>query len=134
MKKTLLSLLVLLLACAGSMAQQVLYVSPSGSASNSGTSILDPITLQNAVDTFTAGGTIYMRGGTYSFTSTIVIAEANSGTASASKNLFAYGSEVPIISFAGMAVSSSNRGIILDGSYWHFKGIIIESAGDNGML
>lgn len=134
MKKTLLSLLALLCACAGSIAQQVLYVSPSGSASNSGTSISTPTTLQNALATVTPGGTIYMRGGTYSFTSTIVIAESNSGTASATKNVFAYGSEVPIISFAGMAVSTSNRGIVLDGSYWHFKGIIIESAGDNGML
>ncbi len=81
-----------------------------------------------------AGGTIYMRGGTYSLTSTVVIAESNSGTSSATKKLWAYGSEVPIISFAGMAVASSNRGIILDGSYWHFRGLIIESAGDNGML
>src|SRR5581483_9648375 len=134
MKKNLLLLFFLLAAFAGAMAQQVLYVSPSGSASNSGTDISAPTTLANALATVTAGGTIYMRGGTYSFTSTIVIAESNSGTASANKNLFAYGSEVPVLSFAGMAVSSSNRGVVLDGSYWHLKGLIIESAGDNGML
>src|SRR5690349_14706529 len=75
-----------------------------------------------------------MRGGTYNLTATVLIAESNSGTSSAQKNLFAYGSEVPVLSFAGMAVSTSNRGIILDGSYWHFKGLIIESAGDNGLL
>jgi len=133
MKKKLLSLLALFTVYAGTRAQD-LYVSPSGSASNSGTSISAPTTLANALATITAGSTIYMRGGTYNLTATVVIAESNSGTASAPKNLFAYGNEVPILSFASMAVASSNRGIILDGSYWHLKGLIIESAGDNGML
>ena len=134
MKKMLLSLLSLFTVYLAANARQVLYVSPSGSASNSGTSISAPTTLANALATVTAGGTIYMRGGTYSLTSTVVIAESNSGTSSATKKLWAYGSEVPIISFAGMAVATSNRGIVLDGSYWHFRGLIIESAGDNGML
>jgi uncharacterized repeat protein (TIGR02543 family) len=133
MKKMLFTLLALLSVYLGTYAQD-LYVSPSGSASNSGTSISAPTTLANALATVTAGGTIYMRGGTYNITSTIVIAESNSGTASATKKLFAYGSEVPVISFAGMAIVTSNRGIVLDGSYWHFRGIIIESAGDNGLL
>ncbi|WP_205513071.1 InlB B-repeat-containing protein [Longitalea arenae] len=134
MKKMFFSLLALFAFCLGAYAQQVLYVSPGGSASNPGTSISAPTTLANALATVTAGGTIYMRGGTYNLTATVVIAESNSGTASATKKLFAYGSEVPIISFAGMAVATSNRGIVLDGSYWHFKGLIIESAGDNGLL
>jgi uncharacterized repeat protein (TIGR02543 family) len=134
MKKMLLSLLSLFTVYLAANAQQVLYVSPSGSASNTGTSISAPTTLANALATVTAGGTIYMRGGTYSLTSTVVIAESNSGTSSATKKLWAYQSEVPIISFAGMAVATSNRGIVLDGSYWHFRGLIIESAGDNGML
>jgi uncharacterized repeat protein (TIGR02543 family) len=133
MKKMLLSLLALFSVYVGTYAQD-LYVSPTGSASNSGSSISAPTTLANALATVTAGGTIYMRGGTYNLTTTVVIAESNSGTASATKKLFAYGSEVPIISFAGMAVATSNRGIVLDGSYWHFKGLIIESAGDNGLL
>src|ERR1044071_7474536 len=104
MKKMLLSLLALLTVYVGTYAQD-LYVSPSGSASNSGTSISAPTTLANALATITAGSTIYMRGGTYSLTATVVIAESNSGTASAPKNLFAYGSEVPILSFASMAVA-----------------------------
>ncbi|OQP60758.1 InlB B-repeat-containing protein [Niastella populi] len=133
MKKMLFSLLALFTVYLGAYAQD-LYVSPSGSASNSGTSITAPTTLANALATVAAGGTIYMRGGTYNLTSTVVITESNSGTASATKKLFAYGSEVPVISFAGMAISSSNRGIVLDGSYWHVRGLIIESAGDNGLL
>jgi uncharacterized repeat protein (TIGR02543 family) len=133
MKKMLLSLLALFSVYVGTYAQD-LYVSPTGSASNSGSSISAPTTLANALATVTAGGTIYMRGGTYNLTATVVIAESNSGTASATKKLFAYANEVPIISFAGMAIATSNRGIVLDGSYWHFKGLIIESAGDNGLL
>ena len=133
MKKMLLLLFYLFAVHVGTYAQD-LYVSPSGSASNSGTSISAPTTLANAIATITAGSTIYMRGGTYNFTATVLIAESNSGTSAAPKNIFAYGSEVPVLSFAGMAVSSSNRGVILDGSYWHLKGLIIESAGDNGML
>lgn len=134
MKKSLCLLSCLLFAVLASFARQTLYVSPSGSASNSGTSISAPTTLQNAIATVAAGGTIYMRGGTYNLTSTMVIAESNSGSSGATKKIFAYNGEVPVISFAGMAISTSNRGIVLDGSYWHFKGIIVESAGDNGML
>ncbi len=133
MKKMLVTLLALFSVYLGGYAQD-LYVSPSGSASNSGSSISAPTTLANALATVSAGGTIYMRGGTYNLTATVLIAESNSGTASATKKLFAYGSEVPVISFAGMAVATSNRGIILDGSYWHLRGLIIESAGDNGLL
>ncbi|OQP51812.1 cell wall-binding protein [Niastella yeongjuensis] len=133
MKKMLLLLFSLFSVYVGTYAQD-LYVSPSGSATNSGTSISAPTTLANAIATITAGSTIYMRGGTYNLTATVLIAESNSGTSSAQKNLFAYGSEVPVLSFAGMAVATSNRGIILDGSYWHLKGLIIESAGDNGLL
>ncbi len=117
-----------------SYAQQTLYVAPNGSASNSGSSITAPTTLQNAIATVSAGGTIYMRGGTYNITATIVIAESNSGSSGATKKIFAYNGEVPVLSFAGMAVATSNRGIVLDGSYWHIKGIIIEGAGDNGLL
>lgn len=115
-------------------SQSVLYVSPSGSASNAGTSISAPTTLESAITKVTAGGTIYMRGGSYSYTTTIVIARGNNGTSSAYKNIVAYNSEVPVLSFSGQAVSSSNRGIVLDALYWHLTGLIIEGAGDNGML
>jgi pectate disaccharide-lyase len=134
MKRNLFLLFGLLFAFMSSSARQTLYVAPNGSASNSGSSITAPTTLQNAIATVSAGGTIYMRGGTYNITATIVIAETNSGSSGATKKIFAYNGEVPVLSFAGMAIATSNRGIVLDGSYWHFKGIIIESAGDNGLL
>ncbi|MFT3827964.1 MAG: T9SS type A sorting domain-containing protein [Chitinophagaceae bacterium] len=115
-------------------SQSVLYVAPGGSASNAGTSISAPTTLESAITKVTAGGTIYMRGGTYSYTATILIARTNSGTSSAYKNIVAYNNEVPLLSFTGQALSTSNRGIVLDGAYWHLTGLIIEGAGDNGLL
>ena len=133
LKRFLPSLLFLFTAFQGK-SQSVLYASPSGSASNAGTSISAPTTLESAITKVTAGGTIYLRGGTYSFSATIVIARTNSGTSSANKNIVAYNGEIPLLSFAGQSVADGNRGIILDGSYWHFTGLIIEGAGDNGVL
>lgn len=132
MKKHLLTMLCL--AIGGMTQAQTLYVSPSGSSSNSGTSISAPTTLDNALATVTAGGTIYMRGGTYSYSTSIIIADTNNGTSSANKNVVAYGTEVPVIDFSSQAVADANRGVVLDGDYWHFTGITISSAGDNGML
>jgi uncharacterized repeat protein (TIGR02543 family) len=75
-----------------------------------------------------------MRGGTYSFSASIIIADTNNGTSSANKNVVAYSTEVPVIDFSSQAIADANRGVVLDGDYWHFTGITITSAGDNGML
>lgn len=117
-----------------SYAQTTLYVSPSGSASNTGTSISAPTTLDNAIATVAAGGTIYLRGGTYSYSATILIADTNNGTASANKNITAYSGEVPVLDFSGQSIADANRGFVLDGDYWHITGLTISGAGDNGML
>lgn len=84
------------------------------------------------------GHTIKMAAGTYNFDKTILIDEANSGSEGAMKTVKAVDGEV-IIDFAGMGYTGSeadksNRGIVLDGSYWHFYGITIKNAADNGML
>ncbi|QBZ98890.1 right-handed parallel beta-helix repeat-containing protein [Flavobacterium sangjuense] len=110
-----------------------LYVSPTGLSGNSGT-IGSPTTLQNALSIVSPGQTIYMRGGTYNFNSTIVIARTNSGTAGNLKRIEAYTDETPILNFSAQAEASGNRGIVLDGLYWYIKGITIKRAGDNGML
>ncbi|MBK0370120.1 pectate lyase family protein [Flavobacterium agrisoli] len=106
-----------------------IYVATNGSANNPGTQAL-PTTFEKALTTVTAGGTIFVKGGTYNFSSTILITANGS---SALNKVFAYDG-TPILNFSAMVESTSNRGIVLDGDYWHFKGIIIENAGDNGML
>lgn len=115
-------------------AQTTLYVAPDGVASNSGTSISAPTTFANALVNVTAGGTIYMRGGTYAISATVVVQDTNNGTASANKNVTAYNGEVPVLDFSSQAVADANRGWVLDGDYWHVTGITISGAGDNGML
>jgi uncharacterized repeat protein (TIGR02543 family) len=134
MKTLILLALTCLLGEGMAYAQTPLYVAPGGSASNPGTSINAPTTLANALATVPAGGTIYLRGGTYSFSASVIIPATNNGTSSANKNVVAYASEVPVLDFSGQAIADANRGLVLDGDYWHFTSITIRGAGDNGML
>lgn len=134
MKTLILLALTCLPGIGMSYAQTPLYVAPGGSASNPGTNINAPTTLANALATIPAGGTIYLRGGTYSFSASVIITATNNGTSSAYKNVTAYASEVPVLDFSGQAIADANRGLVLDGDYWHFTGITITGAGDNGML
>ncbi|MES2574815.1 MAG: carbohydrate-binding protein [Bacteroidota bacterium] len=132
MKKKLQTLYLAMLLFPICVFSQI-YVSPTGSSGNPGT-LASPTTITNAIATVSPGQTIYMRGGVYSIASTILIARTNSGTSGNLKRVEAYNGEVPILDFSAQTESSSNRGIVLDGLYWYFKGITIKNAGDNGML
>ncbi|MBT2232257.1 carbohydrate-binding protein [Nonomuraea sp. NEAU-A123] len=110
-----------------------LYASPNGSASAPGTES-SPTTLASAITRITAGGTIYARGGTYNLAQTVTIAPGNNGTSSARKNLSAYPGETPVLNFSAMTEDSANRGLALNGSFWHLYGIVVEHAGDNGIF
>ncbi len=133
MKKFLFSLtLMMLFSAVGVMAANY-YVATNGSDSNSGTSTSNPFkTLQKAVDAVSAGDYIYIRGGTHVMTTSSVVI-TKSGTSSANIHVYAYSNETPILQFDDIE-NSSSRGIVMDGDYWHWRGIIIERAGDNGML
>jgi len=109
-----------------------LYVSPNGSAGAAGT-LTAPTTLSSAVTKVTAGGTIYLRGGTYSLSTTQIIAAGNNGTATALKSILAYPGETPVLNFAAMATADSNRGLALNGNFWHVYGVVVQNAGDNGI-
>jgi pectate disaccharide-lyase len=114
-------------------SSSTLYASPTGTASAAGT-ISSPTTVASAITRVTAGGTIYLRGGTYSSATTITVAAGNNGTSSARKNLVAYPGETPVLSFSAMAEDPANRGLALNGNYWHITGIVVERAGDNGIF
>ncbi|MEH0428611.1 carbohydrate-binding protein [Streptomyces stelliscabiei] len=109
-----------------------LYVAPSGTDSAAGT-ISAPTTLTSAISRITAGGTIYLRGGTYAQAATVTIPAGSSGTAAARTKLSAYPGEKPVLNFSAQSESSSNRGLQLNASYWHVSGLIVERAGDNGI-
>ncbi|CAG7614187.1 cellulose-binding domain-containing protein [Actinacidiphila bryophytorum] len=110
-----------------------LYVSASGSASAPGT-LSSPTTLAAAVTKITAGGTIYMRGGTYNLSSPIEIQTGNSGSSGALKEISAYPGEKPVLDFSGEDAASSDRGIQLNGNYWHLYGLTVQHAADNGIF
>ncbi|WP_449334044.1 right-handed parallel beta-helix repeat-containing protein [Streptomyces cynarae] len=119
-------------AQAAPTASTTLYVSPNGSDSAAGTQSA-PTTLTSAISRIAPGGTIYVRGGTYKYSSTITIPQGANGTSSARTNLSAYPGEKPVLDFSGQTESSSNRGIQLNADYWHLYGLTVQHAGDNGI-
>ncbi|KQV22806.1 MULTISPECIES: carbohydrate-binding protein [unclassified Kitasatospora] len=110
-----------------------LYVAPNGSDSAAGTQSA-PTTLTSAISRVTPGGTIYLRGGTYSYSQTVTIPAGNNGTSSARTKLSAYPGETPVLNFSAMIEDPANRGLALNGSFWHVNGIVVERAGDNGIF
>ncbi|WP_181809180.1 right-handed parallel beta-helix repeat-containing protein [Streptomyces shenzhenensis] len=124
-----------LVALSGSPAQaasSVLYVSPSGTDSAAGTQSA-PTTLTSAISRIAAGGTIYLRGGTYAYSTTVTIPAGANGTSGALTTLSAYPGETPVLNFSAQSESSSNRGIQVFANYWHLYGLTVEHAGDNGI-
>lgn len=111
-------------------ASKTYFVSTSGSDSNTGLSTDAPFgTIPKAVGLAQPGDTIYVRGGTYAYSSTISISK--SGTASAKYSLMAYPGERAILDFSGTAFGK--KGMSLTGSYWYIKGFDMKKAGDNGI-
>jgi hypothetical protein len=110
-----------------------LYVAPNGTDSAAGT-LAAPTTLTSAISRITSGGTIYMRGGTYRYSQTVTIPAGNNGTASDRTELAAYPGETPVLNFSAQSEDPANRGLAVNGSYWHVKGLVVERAGDNGIF
>ncbi|MEU1485368.1 right-handed parallel beta-helix repeat-containing protein [Streptomyces sp. NPDC005752] len=115
------------------LAADALYVAPGGSDDAAGTES-DPTTLSSAISRVTSGGTVYLRGGTYAYSETVTIPPGNDGTSSARTTLAAYPGETPVLNFAAMSEDPANRGLAVNGAYWHVDGIVVEHAGDNGIF
>lgn len=104
-------------------------------ATGSGSSASDPMDVQAAIASISAGHTIYLLEGTYKFDTQILIDENNSGSAGAYKTIKAYNGADVTFDFSGQGEANpSVRGFVLDGDYWHFYGFEITKAADNGML
>ncbi|MDL1892148.1 T9SS type A sorting domain-containing protein [Sphingobacteriales bacterium CHB3] len=125
-------LLVLLSLVAVNLQAQTYYVATTGSDSAAGT-FEEPfrtITKAHSVATV-PGTTIYVRGGSYAYSTTIVLSRI--GTSDNMFKLHAYPGERVFLDFSSMPVADANRGIRITGRYWHVKGFDIWKAGDNGM-
>lgn len=110
-----------------------LYVAPDGTDDAAGTEA-DPTTLASAISRVDSGGTVYLRGGTYHYAQTVTIAPGNDGSSSARTTLAAYPGEAPVLNFAEMSEDPANRGLAVNGDFWHINGITVEHAGDNGIF
>ncbi|MGW4905493.1 right-handed parallel beta-helix repeat-containing protein [Streptomyces sp. NPDC004270] len=124
-----------LVALSGTPAQAastVQYVSPSGTDSAAGTQSA-PTTLTSAISRIASGGTIYLRGGTYNYSSTVTVPAGANGSSGALTTLSAYPGETPVLDFSAQSESSANRGIQLYANYWHLYGLTVQHAGDNGI-
>ncbi|GIH09730.1 silent information regulator protein Sir2 [Rhizocola hellebori] len=110
-----------------------LFAAPNGRDAGTGTQA-DPTTITAAITRIGAGGTIFLRGGTYNLSQTVTIAPGNNGTSSARKTLSAFQSERPILNFSAQAEATTNRGLALNGNFWRIFGIVVERAGDNGIF
>jgi uncharacterized repeat protein (TIGR02059 family) len=102
------------------------YVSPGGKDSNPG-SISQPFfTLNKAWTVVSAGDIVYMRGGTYSYTSTQSLSGKN-GTSGSEIDIYAYPGETPVISRGGgFSFSGNFKSLVyFSGNYVHWKGIEI---------
>ncbi|MCH5345669.1 MAG: right-handed parallel beta-helix repeat-containing protein [Muribaculaceae bacterium] len=117
----------------GEYRHEVFYCDPAGDDATADGSISRPFySLQKAVDLVQPGDTIFMNAGTYKYGSRVNIAtvgERNSGRIA----LFARGGRA-VLDFSQMADEDNNQGIRHVGSYWHYFGLDIVGAGDNGLL
>ena len=107
----------------------VVYVSVDGSSSNDGSSA-SPKDI-SAIVQLKAGDTLIFKAGTYKRRDRFMLSQ--SGTSQAPITVKAEEGAEVIIDFSQMDFSSTNRGIQLQGNFWHWEGISITGAGDNGM-
>lgn len=109
-----------------------IFASPSGSDSNLGT-IDSPYTFTKAILSVKPGQTIYLLEGTYSSSNPYMINVGNDGEENLYKTIMPYNKAIVCFDFSSMVYSSSNRGITVNGNYWHIKDIEVKGAGDNGI-
>jgi hypothetical protein len=129
MKKLITLLLSLVLSY--TLSATAYYVSPTGTSTAAGT-ISAPLSFSTAIaKSLVAGDSIIARGGMYNFSALQSISKSGSGGKLI--QIVAYKGETPILDFRTQPYNSSNQGVKISGNYVHFKGFIIQGAGDNGL-
>jgi hypothetical protein len=100
------------------------YIAPNGKDSNPGTSSSPFFTLNKAWTVISAGDLVYLRGGTYYFSTSQELTGKN-GTSANPIKIWAYPGETPIITRASSFSSTRTTGIYFIGNYFHWKGITV---------
>lgn len=113
------------------------YVSPIGNDANAGSFTAPKFNISALVNIVNPGDTIFVLPGTYNYNSITRITK--SGTAEKRICIFGTGynsaAERPLLSYKSQGPGDSNRAFLFESgaNYWHFKGLIIQEAGDNGI-
>lgn len=118
---------VLILLLSGSISySRTFYLSPSGKDSNPGTSSQPFFSLSKVWTVIAPGDTVYLRGGSYQYSSTQYLKDKN-GTSSNLIKIWSYPGETPVIT-RNSTISFSYTwasGILFTGNYFHWRGIEI---------
>lgn len=109
-----------------------IFVATDGDDSNSGDMENPFATIKQAISVVSSGDTIFVRGGNYDLTATILIASTKSGKEDQRITLTGYQHERPLLDFSTQAFGS--KGISLNASYWTIYGLDVKGSGDNGMM
>jgi hypothetical protein len=119
-----------------SFTGSIIWCAPDGNDATADGSENAPFySLQKAADIVEPGDTIYMKAGTYVYNARININAI--GSEEKPIALYAYKGRA-VLDFSAMPYHAHSdnpyQGIRLCGSYWHFFGIDITNASDNGLL
>jgi hypothetical protein len=114
------------------------FVATNGSDSNSGTTIDDPfLTIPHAVGLVVGGDTIYVRGGTYTYSGSSIAITLNAKSGASDVNrcyLMGYNDERPLLDCSAMTGTGADCiKITTGGNYWYVKGLDIKGAARNGI-
>jgi hypothetical protein len=102
------------------------YVSPTGSDTNAGTLASPFATLTRGQQAASAGDTVWIRGGQYTFSGTtadIGVLFNKSGTANNPIKYWAYPGETPAFDFFNLTTVARIRGFSVRADWLHFRGI-----------
>lgn len=119
-RKILLSAFVVFLHLYG--YSSVYYLAPNGNDNNSGTITSPWFSFTKAWTLIKPGDTVYLRGGTYAFTSQQVLRN-KSGQAGNLINILAYPGEFPVLTKGAGYPNAS--GFLFCGNYFYWKGLEI---------
>ena len=111
-------------------AIKTIYISPTGKQGNEG-SEESPYDIVTGVSELKKGDTLKVLPGRYMVPRRLNLTV--SGDAYNYITIENDSTEAAIFDFSAQEFNSLNRGIELNGNYWHFKNIEIVNAGDNGL-
>lgn len=109
------------------------YTSPDAKSEGLGT-YDDPIEIYRAFSNLKAGDTLILKDGNYETPKRFYILEGTqNGTEDKPITVKAENDGKALLDFKRMGFGSNNRGLQLCSDWWHVKGLVVKSAGDNGI-